>query len=134
VLLVSTLSACGGNSNMPTPPTPFISGQWQGTIESPTDGPGTVALQLTQTGANVAGSVLLSQNGIAAVPGTLTGTLMTASSSTTMQYTVTYEFGEHCMGTFSGTFAVTSRDLVGPYTGRNCVHEFAGAFHATKSD
>ena len=134
LLLLSALSACGGDSRLPTAPTLSLSGRWQGTIESPADGPGTVTLQLTQTGLDVAGTLRISQMGISDVPGTLTGRLATASSPTTMQYTVTYEYGERCQGTFTGAFNVTSREIAGPYTGQNCVHEFVGAFHATKSD
>jgi hypothetical protein len=132
LLLVSTLSACGG-SGAPTSPTPSLSGRWQGTITSPTDGAGTVTLQLTQTGLDVAGPVRLSQDGLSDVSGTLTGTLGTASSSTTLQFTVTYEYGFGCQGTFSGTIAITSGEMAGPYNGRNCVHEFAGTLHAIKS-
>ena len=92
LLLACALSACGGDSRIPTSPTPSISGRWQGTIDSPVDGMGTITLQLTQKGLDVIGSVGLSQTTISDVPGTLKGTLATASLPTTMQFTVTYSF------------------------------------------
>jgi hypothetical protein len=132
LLLFFTVSACG---HLPTAPTATTSGQWEGTIESPADGLGTIALTLTQTGLNVEGSVRLSQNGIVDAPGTLTGTLATASRPTTMQYNVTYEYGPfHCQGTFSGTLNVGSREMEGSFNGQNCVQTFAGTLRATKSD
>jgi hypothetical protein len=135
VLFALALSSCGGDSNGPTAPTVSIAGRWQGTIESPSDGPGTISLQLTQTGLNVTGPLRLSQSIISDVPGTLTGTLAATSLPTTMQYTVTYEYGTNrCQGVFSGTFNVTSRQIEGPYSGQDCVHAFAGTLRATKSD
>jgi hypothetical protein len=131
LLLVVTSSACGGS---PTAPTANISGRWQGTFESGADGPGTITLQITQAGLNVTGSALLSQNGILNVPGTLTGTLATASSPTTMQFIMTYEYGFQCQGSFSGTLNVTSRAFDGSFSGQNCVQSFDGTLHATKSD
>jgi hypothetical protein len=133
-VFVSVLSACGGESRTPTSPTPSISGRWQGTLESGSDGPGTVTLQLTETGLQVAGALRLSQDGISDVAGTLTGTLATAALPTTMQYTVTYVYGAGCQGTFSGTFTMTGREMSGAYSGHNCVQEFVGTLHAVKTD
>jgi hypothetical protein len=130
--LVSSLFVLACGSKTPTAPSADIGGRWQGTIFSAADGPGTVTLELTQTGLNVTGDVRLSQDGLSDVVGTLTGTLATDVSSTSLLYTVTYAFGEQCQGTFSGTLSVTSRDLSGPYSGQNCVHAFAGALHATR--
>jgi hypothetical protein len=80
--LAAALTTCAGHS--PVSPTLGVAGQWNGTIESPVDGPGTIALQLTQSGLDVAGSFRLSQDGISDVPGTLTRTLASAPSPTTM--------------------------------------------------
>lgn len=91
-------------------------------------------MQISQTGLNVTGSVRLSQDTLSDVPGTLTGTLETASPPTTMQYTVTYEYGFNCQGTFSGTVNITGRDIEGSFDGHNCVRAFAGSIRATKSD
>jgi hypothetical protein len=132
LLLLVTSSACGGS---PTAPTANISGRWQGTFESPSDGRGTMTLQITQAGLNVTGSALLSQNEVLNVPGTLTGTLAAASSPTTMQFIMTYEYGPfQCQGSFSGTLNVTSRAFDGSFSGQNCVRTFDGTLHATKSD
>jgi hypothetical protein len=46
---------------------------------------------------------------------------------------VSYEYGEHCQGTFTGTMNVIGRGMAGAYIGQNCVHEF-GALTATKID
>jgi hypothetical protein len=116
-------------------PTLGVAGQWNGTIESPVDGPGTIALQLTQSGLDVAGSFRLSQDVISDVPGTLTGTLASASSPTTMQFMVRYEYGPfHCQGTFAGTLNISGRDIEGPFSGQNCVHAFSGTLHVMKVD
>jgi hypothetical protein len=119
---------------MPTSPSPALSGHWQGTVESSTDGLGTVSLQLVQTGVNVSGSVVLTQNGISNVTGTLTGILDMVPSSATLQYTVTYEYADHCQGAFTGTVTVSGREMAGPYSGQNCVREFMGSLRAMKSD
>ncbi len=129
-LLLLAMSACSGRS--PAAPAPALSGSWQGTFES--DGPGTITLELTQTGLSVSGSVRLSQNTITDVPGTLTGTLETASLPTSMQFTVTYEYGFGCKGSFSGTLNITDGEIEGPYSGQNCVQPFEGTLHATKRE
>lgn len=86
-------------------------------------------------GLNVTGSLRLSQNNIADVPATLTGTLAGTSFPTTMQYTVTYEFGPFsCRGTFSGTSNVTLLEIGGVFSGQNCVRMFTGTLSATRRD
>jgi hypothetical protein len=127
-----TLSACGAPTS-PAPLTASLSGQWTGAIDSPVDGPGSITLDLTQTGLNVSGSVLLSQGGISDVRGTLSGTVAVAAS-TTLDYTVRYEFGDHCQGTFSGTCQVAGTDMAGAYEGDNCAQHFSGVLHVTKGN
>jgi hypothetical protein len=132
LLLVFTLSACGST---PTAPSVNISGRWQGTFETTGDQPGTITLQLTQTGMNVTGTALLSQNEFPNVPGTVTGTVATGSSATTVQFVLTYEFGAPaCQGSFRGTLNATSSQLDGAFNGQNCTRTFAGNLHATKSN
>ena len=131
-LLVFSMSGCGGPS-APGPLALPVSGHWEGTIDSPSDGHGTIDLVLGQTGQNISGSVRLSQSGISDVAGTLTGTLAVGSSTTTMDYTVSYEYGEHCQGTFSGTYSVLTGVLTGPYSGHDCAHQFVGTMRVTKS-
>ena len=65
------------------------------------------------------------------IPGTLAG----ASFPTTMQYTVTYEFGPfNCQGTFSGTSNVTILEIGGVFGGQNCARMFTGTLSATRRD
>src|SRR5258705_10085752 len=90
VLTFAVGSAC--EAKPPTSPTADLSGRWEGTIESATDGTGSIRLELTQVGMRVQGSMHLTQSGISEVSGTLTGTLASASFPTTMQYTVSYEY------------------------------------------
>ncbi len=132
-LVVFSISGCGGAMS-PGPLALSVSGQWEGAIDSPSDGPGTITLTLAQTGLAVSGTVRLSQGGIADVGGTLTGTLSGASTTTTMDYTVSYEYGEHCQGTFTGTFVVTNGVMTGPYSGQNCAHQFAGTARVTRNN
>ena len=127
LLLACALQACGSS---PTMPSPTLSGAWQGTIES--EGPGTIKLQLTESGVNVTGTVSLSQDGIVDAPGTFVGTLNSASVPTSMQYTVTYTYGFDCHGSFSGTMTLTPSRMDGTYTGANCVRPFTGSLSATR--
>jgi hypothetical protein len=130
VLLLVGLSACG---HSPLAPTERVNGAWRGTIESATDGPGTIDLQLTQSGPNVDGTVVLSQATITDVPGTFIGTLATSSSPTTMEFVVRYEYGPfQCEGSFSGTLTVDGREIEGAFSGENCVQQFNGRVRATK--
>jgi hypothetical protein len=132
LFMVAMLTACGGNSLAPTG---LVAGEWRGTIGSGVNAPGTITLQLTQNAVNVAGTVRISQDGIADAPGTLSGVLASTSLPTRMQFTVTYEYGPfHCQGSFSGTLEVTGRDIEGPFSGQNCVRDFSGTLHVTRVD
>ena len=130
--LVFLASACGDS---PTAPSVSLSGRWQGTFMSTNDGPGTMTLQLMQTGLSVSGTGLLTQNEFSNVPATWTGTLAGSSSPTTMTFVVAYSFGlAPCQGTFGGTLNVKTGELDGAFNGQNCVRSFNGTLHATKSD
>jgi hypothetical protein len=133
LLLVLTLCGCGG-AGTPASPTPIVSGRWQGTIESPGDGAGTIEIELTQTGFDVTGTVRLTQNGFVDVPATLSGRLSNAATMTTAQVTVTYQYGEQCHGTFSGAFTVSGGQIQGPYAGQDCAHAFSGVLRAVRTD
>src|SRR3954471_14258461 len=89
-LLVVTLSACG---HSPMAPEGSVDGGWRGTIDSGTDGPGSINLQPTQSGGKGDGTIVPSQGTIPDVPGTFTGTLASRSLPTTMQFVVMYEYG-----------------------------------------
>ena len=130
-LMVVVQSACGGP---PTAPTPAVAGSWRGSFESGSDGPGTISLQLTQTGLDVQGTVVLSQETITDVPGTFAGTLAASSVPTTMQFNISYAYGPfQCQGTFSGTLHVSGDALDGSFSGENCVRAFEGVVRVTKS-
>jgi hypothetical protein len=124
------VSTCGGGAIAPTAP---LGGQWQGTFQTPDDGPGTFTLQLEHRGLTISGTGTLTQNGIADVPATWTGTLDGPWPPTTMRFTVSYVYGFQCHGSFSGTLNVTARDMDGSFTGQNCVRPFAGTLHGSRS-
>jgi hypothetical protein len=126
-LTACALLACG---SAPTAPSLNVSGTWQGTIES--EGPGTIRLQIAQNGSNITGTVLLSQDGIDNVPGTVVGTLDDASVPASLPFTVTYTYGFNCHGSFSGTMTLTSSEMHGSYSGENCVRPFTGTLQATR--
>jgi hypothetical protein len=75
-LAACALLACGSS---PTAPSLNVSGAWQGTIES--EGPGTIRMQIVQSGSNVTGTVLLSQDVIDNMPGTVVGTAGTCKAA-----------------------------------------------------
>src|SRR5262249_27423128 len=133
LLLAFALASCGAD-RLPTSPTPSIAGSWQGAINSPTDGPGTITLQLTQTGAGVSGSMQITQGDIVGGgTGSVTGTLVPASASATLEFTVKYTYG-FCPGAFSGTLDVTSREMTGRYSGQDCAHEVTGSLQASRAN
>ena len=132
LVLASVVGAC--ESKPPTSPTVDLSGRWDGTIESATDGTGSVRLDLTQAGRTVRGTTHLAQSGPSDVPGAFLGTLASETLPTTIQYTVTYEYGFQCQGTFSGTLVIGSHDAEGSYSGQNCVHAFEGRLRATRAN
>jgi hypothetical protein len=133
LLLTFVLTACGAD-RLPTSPTPSVAGAWQGAIDSPTDGPGTIALELTQTGVVVSGSMRITQGDIVGgATGAVTGTLVPAAGSTKLEFTVTYTYG-FCNGAFSGTMDITSHDMTGRYSGQDCAHGFTGTLRASRND
>jgi len=130
LLLPFILSGCG---SAPMAPTVALTGAWQGTFQTPGDGPGSFTLQLEQQGLTISGTGTLTQNGIVDVPATWTGTLDGPSSPATLRFTVTYEYGFQCQGSFSGTLNATTRDIDGSFAGQNCVRPFAGSLHGSKT-
>ncbi len=131
LLLVVALAGCG-SSTTPSP-VPTVQGHWQGSITSPADGVGTITVDLTQSTYTVTGTVLLSQPGLPDAPGTFNGTIATSGSTTTLQYSAFYDYGDGCTGTYGGTLDVTTGVLSGTYVGHNCAHTFTGTIHVEKS-
>jgi|SRR6516165_8947249 len=130
LLLPFILSGCG---SAPLAPTVALTGAWQGTFQTPGDGPGSFTLQLEQRGLAISGTGTLTQDGIVDVPATWTGTLDGPSSPATLRFTVTYEYGFQCQGSFSGTLNATTRDIEGSFAGQTCVRPFAGSLHGSKT-
>jgi hypothetical protein len=91
-----------------------------------------MTVDLTQSGQDLSGPVHLSQGTVSDALGTLTGTLETTSLPTSMQVTVTYEYGFACHGSFSGTLNVTDGVIEGSYSGQNCVQPFTGTLRLTR--
>jgi hypothetical protein len=130
-VVLFTLHACGST---PTAPSPAITGTWQGTYSLPSENPGTFSLELTQTGLSITGTALITQNQFADVPATWTATLATAGASTTMQFVMSYSFGDPpCPGQFKGTLNVSTHVIDGPFTGENCTRTFGGTLHAERA-
>ena len=130
LLFVFGLAACG-SSTQPTP-FPTVQGHWEGAITSPADGVGTIAVDLSQSGSVVTGSVLLSQPGLPDARGTFNGTLESATSPVTLRYTAFYDYGDGCTGTYGGSLDVNGDVLSGTYAGQNCAHTFTGTMRIEK--
>ena len=131
LLIVFGLAGCG-SSTQPTS-LPTVQGHWEGTITSPADGVGTIAVDLSQSGSVVTGSVLLSQPGLPDELGTLNGTLESATGVVTLHYTAFYDYGDGCTGTYGGSLDVNGRVLSGTYAGQNCAHTFTGTMRIEKA-
>ncbi len=133
-LLLLPLAACNGSDSIDAiRPSQPVTGVWRGTIESPTDGPGVITLELRQTSRAVTGSIRLSQSIINDVPGPFVGTLEAEQVPTSLSFVVTYVYGSNdCRGSFSGTLRATSSTMEGPYNGQDCAHSFAGTLRVRK--
>jgi hypothetical protein len=131
LLLLVLPAACGGSAS--PAPLPVVAGRWQGGIASPADGAGTIALDLNQSGATVSGTVVLSQPGLPDARGTFSGTLTPASGPIALSYTVFYDYGDGCTGTYSGALAIDNDALSGTYVGSNCAHPFTGTLQVTRA-
>jgi hypothetical protein len=120
-------TACSNNSSTPTTPTtpaPLnLSGTWVGTV-SFEDITGRMTWQLTQSGTNVTGPVILAMTtGTVLLNGFLTGTL----NGSSLDYTISVASGgipsqPTCAGQLKGTMAATATTLNGPVglTSTNC--------------
>ena len=130
--LLLAATACG--SSAPTAPTPDFSGTWKGTFSLPSENPGSFTLELVQSGLSVTGSARITQNEFTDVPATWTATLATPGASTTMQFVLSYTFGDPaCLGEFKGTLNASSAVIEGAFTGENCTRTFGGTLHAERT-
>lgn len=125
--LASATAACGGGSSSPsapsTPPSASvnIAGQWRGIAED-SSGPGTITLQVTQSGTNLSGTVTMTVTGTSITGrGTLTGTL----SGSTIRFTFTIPAGgfdapyASCNASVSGDGRATATSISAAYSGTN---------------
>src|SRR5262245_11193716 len=96
-LALSLLSVAACTSAPPAPSAPTgppapatnLAGQWRGAA-SDSSGPGSITLQLTQTGGDISGTATMSVNGTSITGrGTLTGTL----TGSTLRFTIAVPTG-----------------------------------------
>ena len=126
-VLLALAAACSDSSSTPTTPTTpatlNLSGTWVGPV-SFEDISGRMTWQLTQSGANVTGPVLLAMTtGTVLLNGSLAGTL----NGSSLDYTITVASGgipsqPSCAGQLKGTMTATATTLTGPVglTSSNC--------------
>jgi hypothetical protein len=121
--------ACGGggSSSSPSSPSPpaasgvSLAGQWKGTATD-SSGPGTITMQVTQTGTDLSGTVTMTVTGVSTTGrGTLTGTL----SGTSIQLTIAIPAGgfdapyTNCNASVSGSGQASASSITATYTGTN---------------
>ena len=128
VLTVATAhAACSAPPTQPSAPpaTPApaanLAGEWRG-IADDSSGPGSITLQVTQSGGNLSGTVLMTVAGTSITGrGTLTGTL----TGSTMRFTITIPAGgfdapyTSCNVSVSGDGRATATSITAKYTGTN---------------
>ena len=131
VFVLCGLAGCG--SSIAPQGIPSVQGRWQGSITSPADGVGTITADLTQSGAAVTGSVVLSQQFLPDAPGTFTGTIESANGKSTLRYTTFYDYHDGCTGTYGGSLDINGGVLSGTYIGQNCAHTYTGSMRAERS-
>ena len=115
----SESSAPGAPST--TPPAVNIAGQWRG-IASDSSGPGSITLQLTQSGNNLSGTVTMAVTGTSITGrGTVTGTL----TGSTLRFTIAIPAGGidapygSCTVSVSGDGRATATAITASYSGTN---------------
>lgn len=128
LLTLLSVSACrGGESPAPTAPsTPpaaavNIAGQWRGIAED-SSGPGSITIQVTQSGNNLSGAVTMAVTGTSITGrGTLTGTL----TGSTLRFTITIPAGgfdapyASCNVSVTGDGRATATSITASYSGTN---------------
>jgi hypothetical protein len=124
-LLALVLSgACKGASSSSPPSAPSassvnVAGSWRGTANDST-GPGSITMQVTQSGADLSGTVTMSVTTITG-RGTLTGSV----SGSTIRLTITIPAGGFdvpfagCTATVSGNGQASAASITATYTGTN---------------
>lgn len=123
LLVLALTGACkGGSTSAPAAPTATsvnVAGSWRGTATD-SSGPGSVTMQVTQSGADVSGTVTMSVTTITG-RGTLAGTV----SGSTIRLTITIPAGgfdapfASCTATVSGDGQATATSITATYSGTN---------------
>ena len=115
--------ACKGKSETPEAPsanTLNVAGSWRGTATD-SSGPGSITMQVTQSGADLTGTVTMSVT-TAGGRGTVTGAV---SGSSTIRLTITIPAGgfdspfASCTANVSATGQATATSITATYTGTN---------------
>ncbi len=123
-LLVLTLTTACKSDSATTPAAPAatvlnVAGSWRGTATD-SSGPGTISLQITQSGTNLTGTVNMSVT-TATGRGTLTGTI----SGSTIHLTIAIPAGGFdapfgtCTASVTGDGAASASSITAIYTGTN---------------
>ena len=117
------ISACRGESpSTPSAPTASslnVAGSWRGTATD-SSGPGSITMQMTQTGTALSGTVSMSVTTVTG-RGTLTGTV----SGSTIRLTITIPAGGFdapfaaCTATVTGDGQASASSISATYTGTN---------------
>src|SRR5262245_4139324 len=116
-------SAAPTQPSAPATPAPAanLAGEWRGIAED-SSGPGSITLQVTQSGGSLSGSVLMTVTGTSiAGRGTPTGTL----TGSTMRFTITIPAGGFdapytgCNVSVSGDGRATATSITAKYSGTN---------------
>jgi hypothetical protein len=114
--------ACQGKSEAPAAPsanTLNVAGSWRGTATD-SSGPGSITLQVTQSGTTLTGTVTMSVTTVTG-RGTLTGTV----SGSSIRLTMAIPAGgfdapfASCTATVSGDGQATATSITATYTGTN---------------
>lgn len=123
LLVLTVATACKGTSSTtPAAPTASVlnvAGSWRGTATD-SSGPGTITLQITQSGTNLTGTATMSVT-TATGRGTLTGTLSTAAIHLTIAIPAggfDGPFGS-CTASVTGDGQASASSMTVIYTGTN---------------
>jgi hypothetical protein len=123
LLVLALTGACkGGSTSAPSAPSATsvnVAGSWRGTATD-SSGPGSVTMQVTQSGSDLSGTVTMSVTTITG-RGTLAGTV----SGSTVRLTITIPAGgfdapfASCTATVSGDGQATVTSITATYSGTN---------------
>jgi hypothetical protein len=123
LVALAMTAGCKGKTDppvAPTAPTLNVAGAWRGTADD-SSGPGSITMQVTQSGENLTGTVAMSVTTVAG-RGTVAGSV---SGTSTIRLTITIPAGGFdapfgsCTATVTGTGQATATSITATYTGTN---------------